>query len=87
MRPASTFSNIQVSNSRVTSIGKQAFYKCSKLKTITIKTTKLTVNKMGAKAFSEIHKKATIKVPKSKWNNYKKMLKKKGVSSTVAIKK
>lgn len=72
---------------KVTSIGKQAFEKCSKLKSIIIKTTKLKETKVGAKAFSNIYKKATIKVPKSSYNKYKKMLKKKGIGSTVAIRK
>lgn len=73
--------------SKITNIGKQAFANCSNLKSITIKTTKLNTSKVGANAFKGIHKKATIKVPRSKFSTYKKMLKKKGISSKVTIKK
>ena len=73
--------------SKVKKIGKQAFYGCKKLKTVTIKTTKLTGKNVGSKAFKGIHAKATIKVPKSKLKNYKKLLKAKGVSSIAKIKK
>lgn len=69
----------------VTKIGKKAFYKCSKLKTITVKSKKL--KSAGKNAFKGIYKKAVIKVPKSKLKNYKKLLKKKGQSSKVKIKK
>lgn len=64
----------------VKSIGKQAFYQCSKLKKVTIKTTKLTSSKVGTNAFKGTHKKTTVKVPKSKFRAYKRMLKKKGFS-------
>lgn len=73
--------------SNVKSIGKQAFYNCKNLKTITIKTKKLTSSKVGTNAFKGIYKKATIKVPKSKFSAYKKMLKKKGVSTKAVYKK
>lgn len=71
----------------VSSIGKRAFYKCSNLKTITIKTNKLIASKTGADAFKDIHKKVTIKVPKKKYSAYKKMLKKKGVGKGAVYKK
>lgn len=73
--------------SSVTKIGKQAFYGCSKLKTITIHSSKLKSKNVGAKAFKGIYKKAVIKVPKAKLKTYKKLLKAKGVSSKAAIKK
>lgn len=73
--------------SKVNKIGSQAFYKCKNLKNITIKTTKLTTKNVGSKAFKEIHSKATIKVPKSKLKAYKKLLKKKGISSQTTVKK
>jgi len=71
----------------VTKIGKQAFYGCSKLKTITISSAKLKSKNVGAKAFKGIYKKAVIKVPKSKLKTYKKLLKSKGVPSKATIKK
>ncbi len=64
----------------ISNIGKNAFKGCSKLKTITIKSSKLTNKNVGAKAFAGIHAKATVKVPKAKLANYKKLLKKKGLT-------
>ena len=73
--------------SNVTTIGKKAFYGCKKLKTITIKTTKLTGKRVGSKAFKGIYAKATIKVPKSKLTSYKKLLKARGIGKKAKIKK
>ena len=64
----------------IESIGKQAFYRCKNLKKIIIKTTKLTVKKVGSRAFKKIHAKAVVKVPKNKKKTYKKLLKKKGLT-------
>ncbi len=72
---------------KVSSIGKEAFCKCKNLKSITIKTTKLSDKKMGKNALKGISAKAVIKVPKSKYSAYKKMLKKKGIGSKVKIQK
>lgn len=71
----------------VASIGKKAFYNCRNLKTVTIKSTKLTSSKVGTSAFRGIHKKATIKIPKSKFKSYKSILKKKGIGRGVKYKK
>lgn len=73
--------------SKVTKIGKQAFAGCKKLKTITIKSKKLKESKIGQNAFKGIKSKATIEVPKKKYKAYKKMLKKKGVSTKATFKK
>lgn len=72
---------------KVNKIGKMAFYGCKNLKNITIKTKKLTTKKVGSKAFKGIHKKAVIKVPKSKLKAYKTMLKKRGIGKSVKVKK
>ena len=73
---------------KVAKIGKSAFCGCSNLKTIVIKTTKLFDKSVGAQAFKNIHKKATVKVPKAKLGKYKRVLKKKGISGkTQKIKK
>lgn len=76
--------------SNVKTIGKQAFYGCKNLKSITIKSTKLTTKSVGAKAFtkagSKNYKKLVVKVPKSKKKAYVKLLKKKGLSSKAKIK-
>ncbi len=69
----------------VKKIGKKAFYQCRKLKSIQVKSKKLT--KVGSNAFKGIHKKAVIKVPKAKLSKYKKLMKKKGQAKTVRIKK
>lgn len=65
--------------SGVKNIGYDAFYGCSYLKTIKIKTNKLTSKTVGKYAFSSIHAKAVIKVPSSKLASYKKILKSAGV--------
>ncbi|MBO4862977.1 MAG: cellulase family glycosylhydrolase [Eubacterium sp.] len=65
----------------VAKIGKNAFNGCKKLKTITVKTDKLTTKNVGAGAFKGIKKKATFKVPKAKVKAYKKLFKKKGAKS------
>lgn len=67
----------------VTKIGKNAFYGCSKLKTITIKSTKL--ESVGKQALKGINSKATIKVPESKLKSYKTLLKGKEQGSKVTI--
>ncbi len=76
---------------KVTKIGKKAFYNCKKLKSITIKTTKLTTKKVGSKAFtkagSSSYKKLKVKVPAKKLSAYKKLLKKKGLSPKVKVRK
>ncbi|MCM1272553.1 MAG: leucine-rich repeat protein [Clostridium sp.] len=57
----------------IKSIGSNAFYGCSKLKTITIKSKNLKT--VGKKAIYGIYKKAAIKVPSSKYKAYKKLFK------------
>ncbi len=72
----------------VKKIGANAFYKCKKLKTIVVKTSKLKKNTVGKKAISGIYKKAIIKVPKSKVKAYKKVFTSKtGYKKTMKIKK
>jgi len=71
----------------VSKIGSAAFYKCKKLKNITIKTKKLSTKKVGKSAFKGINSKATVKVPKSKYKAYKKLLKRKGVGKKVKFAK
>lgn len=68
----------------VKTIGKQAFYNSNKLKTVVIISTKL--NKVSSQAFKGTAKKITIKVPKKKQKAYKRLLNKKGLSSSARIK-
>ena len=70
----------------VTKIGKQAFFKCKKLKNVVIKTKKLKNSSVGKRAFKGISAKAIIKVPKAKKAAYQKMLRKKGLSKYLQIK-
>ncbi|MBO4862979.1 MAG: leucine-rich repeat protein [Eubacterium sp.] len=62
----------------VAKIGKNAFNKCKKLKTITVNTELLTLKTVGSNAFKGIKKKATFKVPASMKKDYKKLFTKKG---------
>lgn len=57
---------------KVVKINSKAFYKKSKVKNVTIQSTYLT--SIGKNAFKGINNKAVIKVPKSKYKAYKKML-------------
>ena len=80
-----TVTNITI-GSNIQMIGKNAFSGCKKLKTIVIKSKMLTDKKISKKAFKGISKKIVIKVPKKKLAAYKKMLKKKGLSSKNKVK-
>lgn len=71
----------------VTKIGKKAFYGCSKLKKITVKTTKLTKKNVGSQAFKGIHKKAAFKVPKKKISSYRKVFRARGAAKTTKVTK
>lgn len=69
----------------IKSIGKEAFYNCKKLKTITLQSKKIKT--VGKNAFKNIYSKANIKVPSSCLTKYKKLFKGKGQKSSVKIKK
>ena len=71
----------------IKTIGANAFYKCTKLKNIVIKSKNLKLKNVGKKAFKGINSKALIKVPKSKYKAYKNILTKRGVGKKVKIKK
>ena len=71
----------------VNSIGKRTFYRCSKLRTIKVKTSKLTGSRVGKQAFKGLNKKAVIKVPKKQLKAYKRLFRAKGVGKKVTIKK
>ncbi len=71
---------------KVKSIGKNAFYGCKKLKTIVIKTTKLTEKNVGTNAFKGTPESATVTCPASKLKAYKKFLVKRGISKKATFK-
>lgn len=56
-------------------LGAKAFFKCTSMRIMTVKTSRL--NYLGTKAFA-INPKITIRVPKSKYSAYVKMIKKSG---------
>lgn len=66
-------------------LGKYCFSGTKKLKTITLKTTKLTKSGVGSNVFQGIYSKAKIKVPASKLKAYKTILKGKGQGKKVTI--
>ncbi len=57
---------------KVTTIGAKAFYRCSKLKRITIKSK--SIKKIGSKAFLKIKKRPQIQVPKSSYRKHLNLL-------------
>ncbi|MFG6329085.1 MAG: leucine-rich repeat protein, partial [Lachnospiraceae bacterium] len=63
----------------VKTIGKNAFYGCKNLKTVTIKTANLTNASVKAGAFKGLNTKAVVTVPEQKLAGYKKILKAKGL--------
>lgn len=71
----------------VTKIGKDAFAGCKKLKKIVIKTKKLTKKSVAKGAFRSVGKKVVVQVPKSEYKAYKKLLRAKGLSKKVKIKR
>ena len=73
----------------IVKIGKNAFKGCKNIKTIKIISKKLTSKNIAKKAFNGIgnKKKVVIKVPKSKYKDYKKLLKNKGLGKKAVIKK
>lgn len=71
---------------KVESIGKQAFAGCKKLKNITIKTKLLTAETIGKKAFKNVYGAVSVKVPKAKRAEYKKIFYTRGLTQNAKIK-
>ena len=67
-------------------IGKNAFYGCKKLTSITIKSSRLTLKNIGKNAFKNTSPKATVKVPKKQKVLYNQILKKRGLNKKAKIK-
>lgn len=76
-----------VIGTNVKKIGTNAFYGCTKLTTLQIKSTKLTDSNLSAKAFNGVKKTTTVKVPSSKVSSYKTIFRNNGLSSSVTVKK
>ncbi len=71
----------------VNKIGSNAFNGCSNLKKIVIKSKKLKIKNVGKNVFKGINKKATVKVPTGKVKLYKKIIRARGASKKVKVKK
>lgn len=75
----------------VNAIGNKAFYNCRKMSSLIIKSEKLTQKKIGSQAFTKAgsikYRKLTVKVPSGKYKAYKKILKNRGLSSKVKVKR
>lgn len=67
-------------------IGKNAFYGCKKLTSITIKSSRLTLKNIGKNAFKNTSPKATVKVPKKQKALYNQILKKRGLNKKSKVK-
>ncbi len=61
-------------------IGKRAFYNCTNLEKIIIRTKRLKKKRVGVQAFAKLSKKTVIYVPKRKRKAYKKLLKARGAA-------
>ncbi|MGN0384136.1 MAG: glycosyl hydrolase 53 family protein [Eubacterium sp.] len=72
-------------SSNIRTIGKKAFYGCKKLNNIIIKTKKLS--KVGSSAFRKISSKARVRLKRTVFKKYKKLLIKRGMKKTVTFKK
>ena len=70
----------------VEEIGSYAFANSKDLKVLKIKSTKLTSKTLNKNAFAGITSKTTVKVPKSKLSEYKKLFRKCGLSKNVKVK-
>ncbi len=60
-------------------IGIKAFCGCKKMKTVTIRSSKLTTASVGAGSFAGLHARAVVRVPESRINGYRRLLKKRGL--------
>ncbi len=74
-----------VIGSKVKKIGARAFYGCSKLDGISLLGKKYTTKTIGKKAFAKVNARVFVQVPKKKLTAYKKLLRKRGLSSMAYI--
>ena len=70
---------------KVEKIGKKAFYNCKNLRSIIVRAKKLTARSVGSKAFtkagSKDYRRLKVKAPAKKYGTYRKIFRKKGLSS------
>lgn len=65
----------------VKSIGRQAFYNCKELRNVIIKTKLLSARRVKSKAFKKMNATAKVKVPKKKYESYKKFIYQRGLNN------
>ena len=70
----------------IVKIGKNAFYGCKNLTSITIKSSQLTLKNILKNAFKNTSPKATVKVPKNQKALYNQILKKRGLNKKAKVK-
>ena len=70
----------------IVKIGKNAFYGCKNLTSITIKSSLLTLKNICINAFKNTSPKATVKVPKKQKALYNQILKKRGLNKKAKVK-
>ncbi len=68
-------------------LGKQFVYKCSKMNTLTVKSSKMTKNTLADGTYKGINKSVVVKVPKSKVSAYTKLFQSKGLGKKVKVQK
>ena len=71
----------------VEKIDARAFFGCKKLKMLTIKTSGLSLKRIGVKAFGKTPKNMTVKLPKKKFKAYKSILTKRGINKKARFKR
>lgn len=75
-----------VISTNVTKIGKNAFYGCKNLTSVTIRSSRLTLKNVGSNAFKNTSSKVTVRVPKKQKTLYSQILKKRGINKKAKIK-
>lgn len=65
----------------VSEIGRKAFYGCSSLSKLIIKSDKLKSGSIGSNAFTKVARNVKVYVPGTKYSTYKKILKRAGIGS------
>ena len=75
-----------VISTNVTKIGKNAFYGCKNLTSVTIRSIRLTLKNVGSNAFKNTSSKVTVRVPKKQKTLYSQILKKRGINKKAKIK-
>lgn len=85
-RIGSISSSTTVIEKSIIEIGSSAFTGIKNLKTLTVKSAELTSKTLSKKAFAGITSKTTVKVPKSKLSEYKKLFRKCGLNKNVKVK-